>query len=496
MGLAIQREQFEDQEYQDFACRLDECLLALKALLERPGFGEGPPSLGAELEFYLVDDTGRPLLSNREVLAETVDPRMTVELNRFNLECNLRHGPLAGRPFDALGRELEDAVDELRRAASLHGGRVAMVGILPTLLPKDLQPEVMTDTARFRALSSALARLRQEPFRLDIGGDESLSMPCNDVTFEGAATSLQLHLRVAPGDFAPLYNAMQMATAPALAISCNSPILLEHRLWEETRVALFKQAVDYRNDQERRERRAARVSFGTRWVERGALELFEENVRLHEPLLPVMGDEDPSACVRSGGVPRLDEIRLHQGTVWRWNRAIYDPADGGHLRIEMRALPAGPSIPDMLANTAFLVGLGLGLAPDMRDWIRGFAFDSAHSNFYRAAQQGLGAELLWPRAPGEEAVSSDARELVLRMIPLAQAGLEGAGVDADQARTLLSVIEERTRCGMTGSAWQRLTLEALEARGLTRRAALHGMLERYLEHSSGTLPVHRWPVES
>jgi hypothetical protein len=496
VGLAIEREQFEDREYQDFAHRLDECLLALKALLERPGFGEGPRSLGAELEFYLLDEAGRPLLSNREVLAETVDPRMTVELNRFNLECNLRHGPLAGRPFDALGHELEDAVDELRRAASLRGGRVAMIGILPTLVPGDLQPEVMTDTARFRALSSALSRLRQEPFQLDIGGEEPLSMPCNDVTFEGAATSLQLHLRVAPGDFARIYNAMQMATAPALAISCNSPILLEHRLWEETRVALFKQAVDHRNYREHGERRAARVSFGTRWVERGALELFEENVRLHEPLLPVLGEEDPAACLRAGDVPRLDEIRLHQGTVWRWNRAIYDPAGGGHLRIEMRALPAGPSIPDMLANAAFLVGLGLGLAPDMPDWIRGMDFDDAHSNFYRAAQQGLGAELVWPPSPGETAVSRDARELVLRLIPTAQTGLEDAGVEADQARSLLTVIEERTRCGMTGAAWQRLSLAALEARGLSRRAALHGVLERYLEHSSSGLPVHRWPVES
>jgi hypothetical protein len=496
LGLAIQREQFEDREYRDFAHRLDECLLALDLLLDRPGFGQGPRSLGAELEFYLLDEAGRPLLSNREVLAETVDPRMTVELNRFNLECNLRHGPLAGRPFDALGHEFEDAVTELRRAAALHDGQVAMVGILPTLLPGDLQPEVMTDTARFRALSSALARLRQEPFRLNIDGDEPLSMPCNDVTFEGAATSLQLHLRVAPGDFAPLYNAMQMATAPALSISCNSPILLEHRLWEETRVALFKQAVDHRNYEDRSQRRSARVSFGTRWVERGALELFEENVRVHEPLLPVLGEEDPVACVRAGGVPRLDEIRLHQGTVWRWNRAIYDPGEGGHLRIEMRALPAGPSIPDMLANTAFLVGLGLGLASDIEGWIRDFPFESAHSNFYRAAQQGLDAELVWPRSPGESAVGIQARELLPRLIPIAQAGLENAGVDTDQARAMLSVIEERNRSGMTGSAWQRLSVASLEAKNLSRRAALNGMLERYLVHSNSALPVHRWPVES
>ena len=59
-----------------------------------------------------IDADARPLPLNLTVLRETVDPRLTVELDRFNLECNLRHGPLAGRPFAALRGEFEICVGE------------------------------------------------------------------------------------------------------------------------------------------------------------------------------------------------------------------------------------------------------------------------------------------------------------------------------------------------------------------------------------------------
>jgi gamma-glutamyl:cysteine ligase YbdK (ATP-grasp superfamily) len=490
VGLEIDRDQFEEAEFTRFSERLEQSLVALGELLERPGFGVGPRSLGAELELFLVDGAGRPLPANREVLAETLDPRMTVELDRFNLECNLRHAPLAGRPFGSLGREMEGALAELRRAATAHAGRLAVIGVLPTLRVEDLQSSAMTDSPRYRALSAAVQRLRRSRFSIRIDGAEPLAVECDDVTFEGANTSLQLHLRVDPGDFVSTYNAVQMATGPVLAAAGNSPTFLGHRLWEETRVALFKQAVDERGSGRRRE---SRVAFGRGWARGGAPELFAENVRRHPPLLPVLGPEDPLAQVRAGGVPRLDEVRLHQGTVWHWNRAIYDPADGGHLRLEMRALPAGPSIVDMQANAAFLIGLALGLAPDAGGWLAGFPFERAEVNFYRAARSGLQAELAWPPAPGEAPEPIRARELVLRLLPLARRGLEAGGVETAESEPLLELVAERVRSGRTGAAWQRETLEALEKK-LGRTEALAAMLEHYLKNAESREPVHRWPV--
>jgi gamma-glutamyl:cysteine ligase YbdK (ATP-grasp superfamily) len=487
MGLEITREHFEEDEYERFSRRLDESLEVLAELLARDDFGVGAASLGAEVEASLVDAAGRPLPINTEVLSRSVDPRLTFELDRFNLECNLRHGPLAGRPFSALRGELEDALAEMQRAAAIFSARIALVGILPTLRSEDLQSEAMTDSRRYRALSAGLRRTRRSPFRLDIHGEDVLNVECSDVTFEGAGTSMQVHLRVAPGDFRRLYNAIQLATPVVLAVAGNSPILLGKRLWEETRVALFKQAVDGRADTDP-EPRAARVSFGQGWLEEGPLELFRENVQLHAPLLPMLDDESPLHALAEGKVPALRELRLHQGTVWRWNRAIYDPAEGGHLRVEMRFLPSGPTVEDMLANVAFLLGLAHAMAPEADQATAALPFGSLHYAFYRAGQRGLAAELPWPGEP-----TRSARELALRLLPRARAGLAAAGIDPGDSDPLLELLGERVESGQTGARWQRESLARLERRE-ARDAALAAMFERYLAHSLAGVPVHRWPL--
>jgi gamma-glutamyl:cysteine ligase YbdK (ATP-grasp superfamily) len=492
MSLEIPRHDFSDADHVRFAARLEESLEALAILLARPGFGVGPTTLGAELELSLVDGGGRPLPVNRTVLAETVDQRISLEIDRFNLEVNARPVGCAGRPFTALADELSDALTAIARAAAPHGGRPIVIGILPTLVASDLQPGMLTDSHRYRALSAAIRRLRHAPFHIRIDGQDPLDVQCTDVTFEGANTSLQIHLRVAPADFAATLNAAQIATAPVLAAAGNSPLLLGHRLWEETRVALFRQAVDERVAATEEDWRPARVSFGHGWVRRGAFELFAESVALHPPLLPPMASQAPLACVRSGGTPALEELRLHHGTVWRWNRAVYDPADGGHLRIELRALPAGPSVRDMAANAAFLVGLTLALAPDADHLVSALTFGQARRNFYEAARHGLDAELLWPslRPPSPRLVR--AAQLVGQLLPLAHGALVRIGVEDAEATALLDLIAARVAERRTGARWQREAFARLD-RELPRPDALRELVMRYLEHSSAGRPVHEWP---
>jgi hypothetical protein len=154
----------------------------------------------------------------------------------------------------------------VRRAAAWHGGRVVMAGILPTLGPGDLELAALSDAPRYRALNHGLRRLRQEPFRIRISGADPLELGADDVGLEGANTSFQVHLRVDPDRFADHFNAAQLATGPVLATSGNSPTFCGHRLWQETRVALFKQAVDDRDASGRSSRRMSRVAFGTGWV--------------------------------------------------------------------------------------------------------------------------------------------------------------------------------------------------------------------------------------
>ena len=67
------------------------------------------------------------------------------------------------------------------------------------------------------------------------------------------------------------------------------------------------------------------------------------------------------AELADGRTPRLSELRLHNGTIYRWNRPVYDVVDGRpHLRVENRVLPAGPTVVDMMANSAFYYGSAAG----------------------------------------------------------------------------------------------------------------------------------------
>lgn len=493
MGFEIEREHFDESDYERFAEKLRRSLAALEHMLRRPNFGVGPTTIGAELELHLVGADGRPAPVNRAVLAAALDERVTLEINRYNIEINSRPLPLAGRPFEKMAAELSGAFDVTRAAAREHRADVVMIGILPTLTEEDLHSSALTDGRRYRALSAGIRRNRGEPVTVRIEGADVLDVMTDDVTFEGANTSFQVHLRVDPARFARTYNAAQIATAFVLAISGNSPLFLGHRLWDETRVALFRQAVDDRSAARVDDWRPARVSFGHGWVRTSASELFAESVGLHAPLLPQCSREgDPEAIARSGGVPALRELRLHHGTVWRWNRAVYDDAGGGHFRIEMRALPAGPTMADMIANAALAIGLTLALSTDADALVTKMTFGQARRSFYDAARFGLSADLLWPadRAPSPRVCSP--AELAGRLVPLARAGLVSAGVAPSEADAWLEIIRARVGSRQTGARWQRHAYATLAAE-MPAEAALREMLRRYRELSDRGAPVADWP---
>lgn len=490
MGTAIPQETFTALEHERFSACLVKSLSALAALLARPGFGVGPRSVGAELELHLVDAAGRPLPINQRVLGCMADPRVVPELDGFNLECNPRPTLLSGRPFQWLASELRSALAETRRAAVAVGARIAVIGVLPTLGLQELGPGVITPLPRYRALSRGLRGHRSGPFQIHISGKDTLQLDWEDISPAGACTSLQFHLRVDPADFTRVFNAAQLATAPVLALSGNSPLFLGRRLWHETRIALYGQCMDDRSEEEQASGRPARVGFGQQWLSGGALDLFSESVTLHPPVLPVLSDEFPLEVVRSGGVPRLPELLLHHGTVYPWNRAVYDPHGGGHLRIELRALPAGPSLVDMLANGAFLLGLVLALEHDVSALLPQMDFQSARGNFFAAAHDGLEASLVWPSADSRPV---PARQLLPGLLRQARTALVAAGVTPEDVDGLFDLLSQRLGTGHTGAFWQLETLAQLEARQ-PREEALAQMLERYMEYSESGAPVHTWPL--
>lgn len=494
MAQAIASDQFTADDYTRFTARLDAQLRTLRELVDTPGFGDGPATLGAELELAILDADGAACPINRAVLTAVGDPRLTFEIDRFNLEYNLSPVPAAGRPFAALRTEMEQALAAIDARGATLGARVTTVGILPSLTAHDLAPANLTDLPRYRALAAGLRRLRPEPLRVHLAGAEPLDFTCDDVALEGANTSFQVHLRVSAAQYAAHFNAAQLATSLALAVSGNSPLFLGHQLWDETRIALFKKVMDVRTPDELAWHRPARVAFGHGWVRHGIAELFAEAVAFFPPLMPIVNDTPWT----EGGAPALRELRLHAGTVWRWNRAIYDPHGDGHLRIEFRALPAGPTPIDMMANAALLVGLTVGLAthtdPSLDWWLDAMPFSVAETNFYRAARDGLDARLLWPSVSPLSPTEFRVPVLLDRLLPIAAHGLDRLGIDPGESRTLLALIEQRVRDGQTGARWQRRALAALEAGGRSREAALRALTLAYAARAGEGAPVHTWDL--
>ena len=491
MGLSVHTAEFTARDFENFSQKVRDDLMALKQILSNPGFGEGEASVGAELELYIVDKERNALPVNTEITEKLNDPLLTVELNRFNLEYNLSPQPFKGSPFKAMEQELQNAISRINAAAGVLGGEIVPIGILPTLRQSDFNGHTMTDVPRYHALSNALRRMRGGPFSVDIDGKEPLRLQINDVTLEGANTSFQIHWRVPARLFAKYYNAVQLVTPVVLALSANSPSLFGHDLWDETRIALFKQSVDSRAPREQDWRHSPRVYFGKGWLRESAWELFASTVALFPPILPITGAENPFACLAKGQVPGLDELRLHQGTTWPWNRAVYDNADGGHLRIEMRSLPAGPSLIDMSANALFFIGCALAVLPYIDDLTAILPFSYAEHNFYRAAKHGLAARLVWPDIKQLELRDESVTQIAERLLPMAQRALEQTALDSKEIQRLFAVIQGRIEERLNGAQWQRhITRSVLQS--TPREEAYSAMLGLYLNQFKTGKPVCEW----
>lgn len=502
MGQDIRQSTFEKKDFSAFSAKLSRNLTALHQILERPSFGGEPPSLGAELEFYLIDQAGRPLCSNKAVQKASADPRVTLELNQYNLEYNYDpialsnpHGENRSRgnhPFSQLSEDILSSQQTLNRLAAEVGGSVLPIGILPTLTEHDLGPQIMTDLARYRALSDILLSIRGGKFAIDIEGDDSLHLKRRDLTLEGTCTSFQIHYNFPLNQFVDTWNAMTLITPLVLAISTNSPILLGKRLWHETRVPLFKQSTDSRSSKPAWHD-LPRVELGYDWLRQSVHELFAQRVYLYPPLIPLCHEEDPEALLATGTLPGLHELCLHSGTIWHWNRPVYCNQGAGHMRIEMRSLPAGPTAIDMAANAAFYIGLATGLVTEINDLLPAIPFKFVTENFYTAARNGIDAQLIWPSLTQNRLGNTSARDLVLQLLPTADKGLQQLGINQAERGRLLQIIENRVVSGQNGSSWLLRRYDAL--RTGKRQNPLQNLVFEYRDNNLSNQPVAEWSLK-
>lgn len=466
-------------------------LRALELMLEQNCFERGARRIGAEQEFFLLDQSCRPAWKALDFLDAVGDDRFTNELGLFNFETNLAPQVYAGRCLSAMEDELSEVYQKAIHVAAGMGCQVAMVGILPTLAKSDLSLDAMVPTARYRALNEAVLKLRGSDFQININGLDQLSLKHDNLMLEACNTSFQTHFQVDADDFPRLYNVAQLISGPVLAAAVNSPILLGKRLWKESRIAVFEHSVDARSDAHTARGLKPRVHFGDHWVNESVVEIFREDIARFRVILTMETEDDPIGLVQAGKVPRLNALRLHNGTVYRWNRACYGISDNGqpHLRIEHRILPSGPSVPDAIANAAFFFGLMSGVSrslPDVRDH---FDFNDVKANFMAAAREGLKAQQVWL---GESQLP--AQELIIKeLLPMADAGLRAAGIDSDDIERYLGIIEQRVAKRRTGARWQQESLAAMGTQGsLDER--LRSMTSAMVRQQQEGKPIHEWEL--
>ena len=490
MGEQNVRQNTDEATHQAFMKALLNEVRALEALLEAGLVETGVRRIGAEQEMFLINRAHQPAMRALDVLEHIEDERFTHELGLFNLEANLTPHAFGGDCLRQLHEETNGLYHAARAAAAECGADVALVGILPTLSRDHLGLDAMVPTPRYQALNDALLKLRGKDFQFTVNGIDQLSIKHGNVMLEACNTSYQVHFQVGPEEFAHLYNIAQAITGPLLAAATNSPVLLGKRLWHETRIAVFEHSVDARSETHQTRGLKPRVHFGDRWIDESVTEIFKEDIARFRIILTTETEDDPMGMVEAGQAPRLNALRLHNGTVYRWNRPCYGVANGvPHLRIENRVIPSGPTVIDEIANSAFFFGLMSAMSNRIDDIRHHLDFDDAKSNFLAAARDGIRAQMTWfddRQVPVRDLIRDE-------LLPLAREGLERQDVDEADIDEYLGVLERRVDSGQTGARWMLKSLANMGERG-TLNQRLRCLVGSMVDQQTEGHPVAEWEL--
>lgn len=465
-------------------------LRALERMLAEGRFEKGVRRIGAEQEMFLTDRAYLPAPGALKMLERLKDPHFTTELGAFQLEMNAAPQDFRADGFSQMERQMTALMQKVWKAAGELDLHAVLIGILPTMRKADLGMENMVPSPRYLALSKAVAAMRGGDFEFSIQGLDELVLSHESVMVEACNSSFQVHLQVDADRFAQQYNLAQVLAGPLMSIACNSPLLFGKRLWAETRIALFQQSVDTRSKTQHLRDASARVTFGTRFVEKSITEIYREDIARFRTLVGTDLDEDPMQVLDAGRAPQLKALRLHTGTIYRWNRACYGIMEGKpHLRIENRVMPSGPTVPDEVANGAFWCGLMVELGERYEDITKHIDFDQAAGNFYTAAREGYVAPITW--LDGEEVTAS--RLVLDRLLPAAEAGLRRQQVDEADIKRYLGIIDARLRSGRTGSRWLTGSLHRMKDEGSAGQRAT-ALVAATIQRQQTGKPVSEWEL--
>jgi hypothetical protein len=476
MGQEINVSAFKPSDFTQFHQKLSQETQHLKDLIKQGQCSQKMPVAGFEIEAWLIDDSMQASPTNVSFLKNLNDPLAFPELAKFNIELNSIPEQLTGTVFSSLHKNLSQTWEKACKHAQALNNHILIIGTLPTLKPSAMNLKNMSDMNRYRVLNEQILNIRGKPIHLDIGGIEHLKFDHNDVMLESATTSLQLHTQVPIDQAHHFYNASIIASAAIVASCANAPYLFGKNLWHESRIPLFEQAIEAGGYGGSARGPLKRVSFGAGYARASIMECFQENLEHFPILLPELFS-DP--------IENLEHLRLHNGTIWRWNRPLvgFDEDHTPHIRIEHRTPSAGPTIIDSIANAAFYYGLSKDLCDEIMTTGIPLDFSQAKDNFYQAAHHGLDSHIVW--FDGEK--HSLQKLLQTDLLARARKGLQSLAITSADIDTYLGIIEQRIANKQTGSQWQRQFMQLPQA-------TLKSMTEAYLAHQYSEIPVSQWEL--
>ncbi len=476
MGQEINVSAFKPSDFTQFHQKLSQESQYLKDLIKQGQCSQKAPVAGFEIEAWLIDDAMQASPKNVSFLKNLNDPLAFPELAKFNIELNSIPEQLTATVFSSLHKNLSQTWEKACEHAQALNNHILIIGTLPTLKPSDMNLKNMSDMNRYRVLNEQILNIRGKPIHLDIGGIEHLKFDHNDVMLESATTSLQLHTQIPLAQAHHFYNASIIASAAIVASCANAPYLFGKNLWHESRIPLFEQAIEAGGYGGSARGPLKRVSFGSGYARTSIMECFQENLEHFPILLPELFS-DP--------IEKLEHLRLHNGTIWRWNRPLvgFDEDHTPHIRIEHRTPSAGPTIIDSIANAAFYYGLSKDLCDEIIATGIHLDFAQAKDNFYQAAHHGLDSHIIW--FDGEK--HGLQKLLQTDLLARARKGLQSLAIANADIDTYLGIIEQRIANKQTGSQWQRQFMQLPQS-------TLQSMTEAYLEHQYSEIPVSQWEL--
>lgn len=466
-NLPNARTSFQDQVWRE--------TLHFSEQLKLGAFSDDGFSSGVELEMSMLDENGLPAPNNASFVATKPHSMpVTTEVHDCGLEINTPPIDLKGSHFSSLQIQLEDIWKAARHHAHTLNNNLLMAGSMCSSTTQDITNAHLTPQKRYHAIHASMTKFRHgKAAYLDLKGREELNLLAPSLCLNGLANAFQVHLKIPSSQYRDYYNAMLMSLAPVLAISTNTPFILGKSIWEESRILSFEQMMTVK----RKHRRNIRFStFGNGYLKNSCADLFFDNYNRFRPLITDTNfDTDDE----------FHHLKQLNSTIFRWARPVIDSNAQKqlHLRIENRALPAGPTVVDMIANTAFSYGLLKALSDLGSDATKKLHFKYAKRNFYAAAEHGIAAQLHWFN---KKTLSAD-KLIINELIPLAESGLHQLGIDSAEINYYLGIIEARAATQQTGSAWQRAFMKQ-PSRDFTELTQTYSVLQ------NSNQPVHTWPI--